>query len=151
MNGWSKFLPPALFAFAGMLAGCASTEPSTTRQAGIQAAKQQVVLQISDDNVKTWQTAFNVVNNLSNTYGKGNVQIEVIAFGDGIHALTFDSKAAGRIPGALERGASVVACENSMTRFKLSRQDMAPDISYVRTGVQRIIERQQQGWTVIRP
>ena len=30
--------------------------------------KQQVVLQISDDNVKTWQTAFNVVNNLTNTF-----------------------------------------------------------------------------------
>ncbi len=38
-----------------------------------------------------------------------------------------------------------------MTRFKLAKQDMAPDIGYVKAGVQRIIERQQQGWTIIRP
>ena len=38
-----------------------------------------------------------------------------------------------------------------MTRFKLSRGDMAPELVYVRAGVQRIIERQREGWTVIRP
>lgn len=142
MNRWSRLLTVALAAVAVFAGGCATTAEN---------ARKQVVLQISDDNVKSWQTAFNVVNNLSNAYGKDNVDIEVIAFGDGIHALTFDSKAASRIPGALGRGAKVIACENSMTRFKLSQQDMAPEIGYVRTGVQRIIELQQQGWTVIRP
>ena len=132
----------AIGAASVLAAGCASLQ---------EKQKQQVVLQISDDNAKTWQTAFNVVNNLTNTYGKGNVDIELVAFGDAIHALTFDSKAASRIPGAVGQGAKVIACENSMTRFKLSRGDMAPDLAYVRAGVQRIIERQREGWTVIRP
>lgn len=142
MNRWPKVLSIAMFALAAVLAGCAGMQDKQ---------KQQVVLQISDDNVKTWQTAFNVVNNLTKTYGKGNVDIELVAFGDGINALTFDSKAASRIPGAVGLGAKVIACENSMTRFKLSRGDMAPDLVYVRAGVQRIIERQREGWTVIRP
>lgn len=141
MNFLERILPITVLCLAAILGGCAS----------MQEKKQQVVLQISDDNPKTWQTAFNVVNNLTNTYGKGNVDIEVVAFGDGINSLTFDSKAASRIPGALGQGARVFACENSMGRFKLSKQDMAPDISYVRAGVQRIIERQREGWTVIRP
>lgn len=127
---------------SALLPGCASVQDRP---------KQHVVLQISDDNVKTWQTAFNVVNNLTSTYGKGNVDIEVVAFGEGIQALSFDSKAASRIPGAMAQGAKVIACENSMRRFKLSKQDMAPEIDYVRAGVQRIIERQGQGWVVIRP
>lgn len=127
---------------AALLAGCASLQ---------EKPKEHVVLQISDDNVKTWQTAFNVVNNLTNLYGKGNVDIEVVAFGDGINALTFDSKAASRIPGAMAQGAKVIACQNSMRRFKLTQQDMAPDLIYVQAGVQRIIERQQQGWVVLRP
>ena len=142
MNRWSRFLALALVAVAAFASGCASTAEKT---------RKQVVLQISDDSVKNWQTAFNVVNNLTNEYGKGNVDIELIAFSDGIHALTFDSKAASRIQGAVSRGASVIACENSMTRFKLTKQDMAPEVSYVRAGVQRIIERQEQGWVVIRP
>lgn len=136
-----KFLA-AIGAVSVLAAGCAPMQAKP---------KQQVVLQISDDNVKTWQTAFNVVNNLTNTYGKEGVDIELVAFGDAINALTFDSKAASRIPGAVGQGAKVIACENSMRRFKLSRGDMAPDVVYVRAGVQRIIERQQEGWTVIRP
>jgi uncharacterized protein len=127
---------------AVVLGGCAMTQ---------EKPRQQVVLQISDDNVKTWQTAFNVVNNLTNTYGKGNVDVEIVAFGDGINALTFDSKAASRIPGANAQGAKVIACENSMRRFKLSQNDMAPELVYVEAGVRRIIERQGQGWVVIRP
>ena len=140
-NGWWKFLLMAPL-LAAALGGCALTQDEP---------RQQVVLQISDDNVKTWQTAFNVVNNLTNTYGKGNVDIELVAFGDGINALTFDSKAASRIPGALGQGAKVIACENSMRRFKLSKQDMAPDLAYVPAGVQRIIQLQKQGWVLIRP
>lgn len=139
---WSAIPALLLIALAAALASCASLQDKP---------RQQVILQISDDNAKTWQTAFNVVNNLTATYGKGNVDIEVVAFGEGINALTFDSAAASRIPGALGQGAMVIACENSMTRFKLSRNEMAPEIGYVRAGVQRIIERQQQGWMIIRP
>jgi intracellular sulfur oxidation DsrE/DsrF family protein len=91
------------------------------------------------------------VNNLTTVYGKGNVEIELIAFSDAIHALTFDGKTASRIPGAVANGAKVIACENSMGRFKLSKNDMAPDVEYVRAGVERIIERQREGWTVLRP
>lgn len=142
MDAWRKLIPVMMLCLAAALGGCASMQHSE---------RQRVVLQISDDNFKTWQTAFNVVNNLTGAYGKANVDIEVVAFGDGINALAFDSTAASRIPGALGQGAKVIACENSMKRFKLSRKDMAPEIDYVRAGVQRIIERERQGWTVIRP
>lgn len=133
---------PYLFMVLVLLGGCAALE---------EKPRHQVVIQISDDNVRTWQTAFNVVNNLSAAFGKSNLEIEVVAFGEGVQALAFDSKAASRIPGAMEKGAKVIACENSMMRFKLARKDMAPEIDYVRAGVQRIIQRQREGWTVIRP
>jgi hypothetical protein len=34
---------------------------------------------------------------------------------------------------------------------KLTRDDMHPRIAYVPAGVIEIIEKQKQGWTVIRP
>lgn len=123
------------------LAGCAS----------MQKDRQHLVVQISDDNPKNWQTAFNVVNNVKQVYGKDNVDVEIVAFGDGINALTFDSKAAARISGAVDKGAKVIACRNSMKRFKLAEKDMAPDVAYVQAGVLRIMERQKEGWAVIRP
>ena len=118
---------------------------------GQDKAKERVVLQVSDDNEKNWTTAFNVVNNLTNAYGKGNVEIEVVAFSDGIQSLMFDSKVQGRFAGARERGAKMIACENSMGRFKLKRNDMGAEVEYVPTGVVHMIKRQKEGWTIIRP
>jgi hypothetical protein len=139
--GW-RFVLIMLAAAAAMLGGWSGAQAQT---------KERVVLMVSDDNPKNWTTAFNVVNNLTAAYGKGNVEIELVAYSDGINSLTFDSKVASRIPGALERGAKIIACQNSMSRFKLSQGDMAPDISYVPTGVKHSIERQRQGWIAIRP
>lgn len=139
---YSKFFAVFLLALAVVLGGCASMQGPE---------KQRVVLQLSDDNPKNWHTAFNVVNNMVADLGKENVEIEIVAFSDGIHALTFDSKVAGRIPVATEKGVKVVACENSMKRFKLSRGDMANEVTYKRVGVLHIIARQKEGWNVIRP
>lgn len=131
-----------LLALAAVLGGCASMQ---------ERDKARLVLQLSDDNPKNWHTAFNVVNNMVADRGKENVEIEIVAFSDGINALTFDSKVAGRIPVAAEKGAKVIACQNSMKRFKLTQKDMANEIVYKPVGVQHIMARQKEGWIVIRP
>jgi hypothetical protein len=45
----------------------------------------------------------------------------------------------------------MVACENSMGRFKLTRNVMLDNVTYVEAGVVHIIEKQREGWSVIRP
>jgi intracellular sulfur oxidation DsrE/DsrF family protein len=52
---------------------------------------------------------------------------------------------------AMQGGTTMVACENSMERFKLKREVMLDKVSYVDAGVVHIIERQHQGWSAIRP
>jgi intracellular sulfur oxidation DsrE/DsrF family protein len=53
---------------------------------------------------------------------------------------------------AVKKGdAKMVACENSMQRFKLSRSAMLENVTYVDAGVIHIVERQREGWAVIRP
>lgn len=137
-----KILAIVLLALVGVLGGCASMQGQE---------KQRLVLQVSDDNPKNWHTAFNVVNNMVASRGRENVELEIVAFSDGINALTFDSKVAGRIADAADKGAKVIACENSMRRFKLSRKDMANEVVYEPVGVQHIMRRQREGWSVIRP
>jgi uncharacterized protein len=116
-----------------------------------EAAKPGVVLQVSDDNPKTWGQTLNVVKNIQNAYGKDKVDIEVVAFGLGAGMLKMDSPLANRIDETLATGASVSMCENTMKGQKLTRDDMHPRIGYVPAGVIEIIEKQKQGWTVIRP
>lgn len=114
--------------------------------------KERVVLQVSDDSPKTWNQALNVVGNLKRSLGKDNVEIELVAFGDGIKMLSMDSEVGNRVEEALTGGgARILACQNSMKRFSLEKAHMLNGIDYVQTGVIEIINRQRQGWAVIRP
>ena len=116
-----------------------------------QAARQGVVIQVSDDSQKTWNQALNVVKNIQSAYGKDKVDVEVVAFGLGAGMLKLDSPLANRIDDALASGAMVSMCENTMKGQKLTKDDMHPKIGYVPAGVIEIIEKQKQGWAVIRP
>lgn len=115
------------------------------------ALAEKIVLQVSDGNPQTWNQALNVVGNLREAYGP-DTQIELVAFGQGINMLKLDAPVASRLVDAQKaQGAKVYACENSMARQKLARDDMAPGLVYVRAGVEHIITRQREGWVNLRP
>lgn len=144
----AKSVSNALGAILLVAAGLLS--PSAAESADPQA-KERVVLQVSDDNPKTWNQALNVIENLQQTYGKQNVDVELVAFGFGIGILKLESVAGNRVQEALQSGARIVACEVTMRRQKLTKADMLSNIDYVPGGVVEIIARERQGWAVIRP
>jgi intracellular sulfur oxidation DsrE/DsrF family protein len=115
------------------------------------ALAEKIVVQVSDGSPVTWNQALNVVANLREVYGTGT-EIELVAFGQGINMLKFDAPVSSRVVEAQKNnGAKIYACENSMAKNKLSRNDMAPDVVYVRAGVEHIISRQREGWVNLRP
>jgi uncharacterized protein len=145
-------LKPAKLVFAFFLAtalaglgGCASTAPAPA------AGKQRVVLQVSDDSIKTWNQSLNVARNLREAYGKDQVEIELVAFGTGINMLKAEALVANRVQDSMADGVHVYACENSMKGFKLKKEDMVSNVTYVEAGVVHLIKRQGEGWIVIRP
>lgn len=113
--------------------------------------KQGVVVQVSDDNLATWNQALNVVKNIQVEYGKDKVDVELVVFGNGAGLLKFDSQLANRIDDTIASGAKVVMCQNSMKARKLTEADMHAGIGFVKAGVVEIIEKQKQGWAVLRP
>jgi len=115
------------------------------------ALAEKVVLQVSDGSPTTWNQALNVVGNLREVYGPGT-EIELVAFGQGINMLKLDAPVASRLLDAQKsQGAKIYACENSMARQKLARDDMAPGLIYVRAGIEHLITRQREGWVNVRP
>jgi intracellular sulfur oxidation DsrE/DsrF family protein len=117
----------------------------------VAAAKDRIVLQVSDENPKTWGQTLNVAGNLMKDYGKGNIEIEVVVFGRGSPMLKADAIIANRVRDAVGNGVHVLQCENSMKRFKLKKDDMNETISYVPAGITHIIKRNKEGWVVVRP
>ena len=84
------------------------------------ALAEKIVVQVSDGNPVTWNQALNVVGNLREVYG-ADTQIELVAFGQGIHMLKFDAPVSSRLVEAQKNlGAKIYACEISMGRNKLA-------------------------------
>lgn len=133
-------------AFGG-LAGCAS-------DAGTGAAgdgKHRVVIQVSDNDPAKWNLALNNAQNLQNALGKDNVQVEIVAYGPGLNMLKVDSKVAGRVSAALDKNVDIAACGTTMKKMKVTNSDLIGGTRVVVGGVIEISERQQQGWTYIKP
>jgi intracellular sulfur oxidation DsrE/DsrF family protein len=115
------------------------------------APRNQVVMQVSDNDPAKWNLALNNANNLQKDLGMDDVDLEIVVYGPGISMLKAGSPVAPRIASALQAGVKVVACENTMAGQSLQKADMLPDIGYVQAGVVELMKKQQQGWAYIRP
>jgi len=137
-----SILPALFLAAAVVLAGPAP--------AVAQTSANRVVMQVSDGDTAKWNLALNNARNLQTALA-GKVEIEIVAYGPGIGMLKADSIVGNRVHDALASGVKIVACENTMQAQKLAKADMLGGIGYVEAGVVEIMERQQQGWSYLRP
>lgn len=113
--------------------------------------KHKVVLQVSDGEAAKWNLALNNAKNVQEALGADMVDIEIVAYGPGIGMLKADSTTSNRITAAVKAGIQIVACENTMTVQKLTKDDMNASIGYVPTGVVELMKRQREGWAYVRP
>ena len=118
--------------------------------AGI-AAKQKLVIQVSDADPKKWALALNNAANVQEDLGKDNVVVEIVAYGPGLGMLKLESEVGDRVKSAMDDGVKVVACENTMRKQKLTQSDMLPNLSYAKAGVVEIMAKQAEGYSYIRP
>jgi uncharacterized protein len=111
----------------------------------------KIAIQMSDNDPAKWNLAFNNAKNVQEELGAANVEIEIVAFGPGIHMLKLDSVVNSRIGEATKAGIKVLACENTMRNLKVSKDEIAASVGYVPAGVVHLMRRQGEGWAYIRP
>jgi len=139
-----EFIRAIVFAVSATFAIGASSQT-------VAAPKNKVVFQVSDKDASKWNLALNNAKNVQESFGADKVAIEIVVYGPGIGMLKADSTASNRVAEAIKSGVQVVACENTMTALKLTKEDMTPAISYVPAGVVEIMKRQGEGWSYVRP
>lgn len=143
-----------VFAMAAGLAAAPLTGIAAQDKKAAQAEKsdkQKVIIQVSDADPKKWALALNNAANVQEDLGKENVDIEIVAYGPGLGMLRLESEVGERVKGALDDGVKVVACENTMSKQKLSRGDMLPSLGYAKAGVVELMTKQGEGYAYIRP
>ncbi len=146
------FLRCAVLAAAlttGMAVLPAQADDATAQTAPVK--HHRVVFQISDSAADRWRMLLANAKKVQQTFGKQNVDIEVVALGPGIDQLRFESVLGDDINQALDSGIKIVACENTMKAKHLTNADMLPNIGYVPSGAVELIEKEEAGWVYLRP
>lgn len=115
------------------------------------ADKAKIVVQVSESDPAKWNLVLNNAANLQKDVGKDNIEVEIVAFGPGINMLKADSEVGNRVQEAAEAGVVVMACQNTMRKQKLNKEDMLTTVGYVPSGVVEIMRKQQQGYAYLRP
>jgi len=161
------------FAGAALAAGMTiaiATSPSAaqgTKQSSVQASKPPVVekkphrliLQVNSNEPALMNLALNNATNVAQYYQDlgEKVEIEVVTFGPGLHMLRDDTspvKARIKAITASTPAISFKACGNTQGNMsKTENKDIVliPEASVVKSGVVRVMELQEKGWTYVRP
>jgi len=119
----------------------------------------RLVLQVNTNEPAVMNLALNNAVNVEQHYkGIGEpVQIEIVTFGPGLNMLRDDtSPVKERIKSlaATSRSISFSACDNTRANMSRVEQKEIPLVSQatvVSSGVVRIMELQEQGWSYVRP
>ena len=119
----------------------------------------RLILQVNTNDAAAMNLALNNAANVDQYYSdKGEpVEIEVITFGPGLHMLRDDtSPVKDRIKSMAESRPSISfkACANTqagMAKAENKKISLLPQASIVKSGVVRVMELQERGWSYVRP
>lgn len=92
--------------------------------------------------------------NLQKYYGSDNVTVEIVAYGPGLGILTPGNKNASRVEKMAMNDVKFSACQNTMNGIKKKKgafPKLTEGVTITPSGVVRIGELQQQGYSYVRP
>lgn len=145
----SYVLLPLVFPLVPALAATVPAAPIVAQAAPACAQHYEVVIGVGDK-AKVEGALANAFN-LQKEFGAQCVRIEIVNFSSAVTMLTPMSPTGTQIKDALKAGIKIVACQNSMNKFKLTIDDLFPGITSVPSGVGELVKRQKEGWTYLQP
>lgn len=135
--------------------------PASRHPAQAQAARpaHRLIIQVNSNDAMTMNLAINNATNVEQHYRAlgEKVEIEVVAFGPGLHMLRGDtSPVKERIKAVAAKMPSISfkACGNTkdaMNKMESKEIPLVTEAAVVASGVVRIMELQEQGWSYLRP
>jgi hypothetical protein len=137
-------------------AGVAQRQPEKQLK---QPKPHNLVLQVNVNDPAMMNLALNNATNVAQYYKDlgEKVTIEVVTFGPGLHMLRDDtSPVKARIKSIKEANPSISfkACGNTrenMNKVENKEIPLIPEATVVKSGVVRVMQLQELGWTYVRP
>ena len=132
--------------------------PKSTQSQAV-PKEHRVVIQVTQNDPALMNIAMNNAQNLVTHYQSKNesVQIEFVAYGPGLHMLRSDtSPVKDRLSTFALQNPKVVFSGCGNTLNNQSKQEgkeisLVSEARIVQTGIARVMELQEQGWSYVRP
>ena len=126
---------------------------------GVDQKTHHLILQVNSSEPAMMNLALNNATNVEQYYKNlsEKAEIEVVTFGPGLHMLREDtSPVKDRIKAIADKSRSISfkACGNTQDNMhKTENKDipLVAQATLVKSGVVRVMELQEQGWTYVRP
>jgi uncharacterized protein len=136
-----------------------SRELSATKSGTPSRKAHQLVLQVNSNEPATMTLALNNATNVEQYYKERGekIEIEIVTFGPGLHMLRDDtSPVKDRIKAIADKSQAISfkACGNTQENMGKAENKPIPLVAQatlVKSGVVRLMELQEQGWTYVRP
>lgn len=124
---------------------------SASQAQGEKAKPHRVVFEVNVEGEETWTGILNNVQNLQKALGAEHTQIEVVAHGKGLSLLlATDAALKERLQQVASSGVTLAACENTMRRKNVKKEDLLPFTTTVPSGVTEVVLKQEAGWSYIK-
>jgi uncharacterized protein len=104
-----------------------------------------------DDAKKITGTLRNINNVLEDPRLKGKVEVELIAFGNGVAVYEKSGTFEKALQDLQAKGVLLAQCENTVRERHIDKNSLFPFISYVPSGNGEIVIRGAEGWVVVHP
>jgi uncharacterized protein len=148
----------ALLVFAPPL-NAQSREIAASPSTAASKKAHRLVLQVNSNDPATMTLALNNATNVEQYYRERSekIEIEIVTFGPGLHMLRDDtSPVKDRIKAIADKAPAISfrACGNTQENMGKAENKPIPllaQATVVKSGVVRLMELQEQGWTYVRP
>ena len=111
----------------------------------------RIVFEVTSADPQVWEAVLNNIENVQRALGIDVTEIRIVAHGKGIGLVMKTNTAlAERIAALTTPRVKFVACENTMKRMKIQKDDLLAVAGTVDSGVAEVVRLQEAGWSYIK-
>ncbi len=134
-----------------MIAAALCALALTTMNAQTEKSKtHRTVFEVTMEGTEQWTAVLNNVENLRKSLGNGT-EIEVVTHSKGLGMLVAkDNSLADRIKKLADEGVVFAACENTMRKKNVTKDQLLPSATTTDSGVAELVRKQEAGWSYIK-
>ena len=114
--------------------------------------KYRVVFHLNEPSKVRVAQVFRNIDNLLDDMSENNVEVKLVANGDGVKALVKGPDSHAEHVGRLAaRGVLFAVCAHSLSQLEIVRDTLLAPVEVVSSGVGELVKKQVEGWAYIRP